>query len=157
MNAAYGKNVQPKLWPSGWIAFALDQIKVIAHIDGFRQKNEAIPIYGIEEIRRFIFDHCCSPVERTWTAWPCFSNTNHELWAWFWIFNYKRCEISQPDTAITLRMGRWTQLRIYALALKWTQLSKQDTIANAMVNRSLIQIGMIHEMQNDLSILEEVM
>ena len=142
---AYGENVQPDLWPSRWIAIALDQIKVIAHLDGFRQKNETIPIFGIEEIRRFIFDHCCSPVERTWTAWPCFSNTNHELWAWFWIFNYKRCEISQPDTASTVRMGRWTQSRINLNQRRETYTSILS--ANTMVNRSLIQIGMIHEMQ----------
>ena len=109
---AYGENVQPDLWPSRWIAIALDQIEITTHIDGFRPEKKSCSIFRIKETRWFIFDHCCSTVERTWTTWSCFSNTNYELWTWFWIFSYKRCEISQPDIAITLRMGRWTQPQI---------------------------------------------
>lgn len=108
----YGEKVQPNLWSSRWIAIALDQIKIIAHIDDFRQKKESCSIFRIEETRWFIFDYHCSTVERTWTAWACFSNTINKFWIWFWVFNYRGCKITQPDTAISLRMGRWTQPRI---------------------------------------------
>ena len=101
--------MQSYLCKSRWIAFALDQIKVVAHIDGFRQKNESSTIFRIEEISWFIFDHHYSTVEGTWTTWPCFSNTTSKLWTCVGIFNYWRCKISQPDFADTLRLGRWTQ------------------------------------------------
>ena len=136
---AYGENVQPDLWPSRWIAIALDQIQIITHIDGFRPEKKSCSIFRIKETRWFIFDYCCSTVERTWTTWPCFSNTNYELWTWFWIFNYKRCEISQPDTAITLRMGRWTQPWINLNQRRETHMSVLS--ANTMVfNEIMLQL-----------------
>ena len=151
--------MRPNLRPSGWIAFALDQIQVIAHIDGFRKGGKFSSIFRIEEIGWFIFDHCCSTVERTWTAWARLSITNSQLWTWFWIFNYRRCKIPQPNSAITFRLGRWTKpstclkkrnARTGTLELKWKYQTQSKSNSNIGVStRWVSSIGFTWHGQAD--------